>query len=141
MPGAVRPSAWLRAARTRWVSRIAFVSGPTPPGTGVIAEATRDGRLEVDVADEAALDDVDADVDDDAAGLEHLAGDEAGPPGRDHDDVRLAQVAPRGRACFEWQIVTVACSRRSRNAAGLPDDVGAADDDGALALRAERRSA
>ena len=52
---------------------MAFVRGPTPPGTGVIAEATRAHEVEVDVADEAALDDVDADVDDDGAGLEHLA--------------------------------------------------------------------
>ena len=52
-PRATRPSAWFRAARMRWVSRIAFVSGPTPPGTGVIAEAT--GAAEsVDVADDAA---------------------------------------------------------------------------------------
>ncbi len=31
---------WRSAARTRWVSNRALVSGPTPPGTGVIAEAT-----------------------------------------------------------------------------------------------------
>ena len=28
------------AARTRWLNRRALVSGPTPPGTGVIADAT-----------------------------------------------------------------------------------------------------
>ena len=32
--------AWRSAARIRWVSRSALVSGPTPPGTGVMAEAT-----------------------------------------------------------------------------------------------------
>src|SRR5450759_2299696 len=32
--------AWAVAARTRWVRRRAFVIGPTPPGTGVIAPAT-----------------------------------------------------------------------------------------------------
>ena len=55
----------------RWVSSRALVSGPTPPGTGVMAEATLRGRLEVDVADDPAIDDVDADVDDDGARLEH----------------------------------------------------------------------
>ena len=35
-----RASACRSAARIRWVSSSALVSGPTPPGTGVIAEAT-----------------------------------------------------------------------------------------------------
>ena len=34
----------------------------------------------------------------------------------------------------EWQMVTVACSRRSSSAAGLPTTLLAADDDGMLAL-------
>ena len=38
------PRTWCSAARIRWVSRIAFVSGPIPPGTGVIAEATSTAR-------------------------------------------------------------------------------------------------
>src|SRR5436190_17376341 len=32
--------ACLSAARMRWLSRSALVRGPTPPGTGVMAEAT-----------------------------------------------------------------------------------------------------
>ena len=67
-PGVAR---WAWAARTRWASSSAFVSGPTPPGTGVIADATWRGRLEVDVADEPVVDDVDPDVDDDRAAAEH----------------------------------------------------------------------
>src|SRR6185436_19392493 len=37
-PG-TRPT-WSFAARSRWVSRRALVTGPTPPGTGVMADAT-----------------------------------------------------------------------------------------------------
>ena len=77
-------AAWRSAARIRWVSSRALVSGPTPPGTGVIAEATSTRRREVDVADDPPVDDVDPDVDDDGAGLEHRPGDEprAGRPRR-----------------------------------------------------------
>ena len=92
-------------------------------------DAARHGRdrrgdpgrgFEVHVADEAPLDDVDADVDHDGAWLEHLAGDEARPAGGDHDhDPPRARWAARS-GVREWQMVTVACSRRRRNAAGLP---------------------
>ncbi len=60
------------------------------------ADATGDGRdrrgdparrFEVDVAYELAVDDVDADVDHDRTGLEHVPGDEAGVAGSDDDDV------------------------------------------------------
>src|SRR3990172_1578980 len=44
-------------------------------------------RSEVDVPDDVPVDDVDSDVDDDRAWLEHGAGDEAGPAGGDDDDV------------------------------------------------------
>ena len=44
-------------------------------------------RGEVDVADEMAVDHVDADIDDDGTGLEHVAGHEAGMSGRNDDDV------------------------------------------------------
>ena len=51
-----------------------MVIGPTPPGTGVIAPATRLDRGEVDVAGELpAIGAVDADVDDGGAGLDHVA--------------------------------------------------------------------
>ena len=68
-----RVGAWRSAARIRWVSRRALVSGPTPPGTGVIAEATSRADVEVHVADDPPIDDVDPDVDDDRARLEHRA--------------------------------------------------------------------
>ena len=60
-------------------------------------DAARDGRDrrgdllgggEVDVADDPPVDDVDPDVDDDRAGLEHGTGHEARLPGGDDDDVR-----------------------------------------------------
>ena len=86
-PSGTRPLAWARAAWTRWVSRIALVSGPTPPGTGVIAEATRLADANSTSPDELAVHDVDADVDDDGTGLEHVAGDEVGPADGDDDDV------------------------------------------------------
>jgi hypothetical protein len=75
-----------------WLRRSAFVRGPTPPGTGVIAEATRAADSEIDVADELAVDDVDAHVDDDHAGPQHLAGHEAGPAGGHHHDVGAPHV-------------------------------------------------
>ena len=62
-----------RAARIRCSSRTAFVTGPTPPGTGVMAAATLSALLEVDVAHDAAVDDVDADIHDQRAGMEHVA--------------------------------------------------------------------
>ena len=59
----------LRAATSVLRSSIAIVIGPTPPGTGVIAPRPR-RRLEVDVADEAVVGPVDADVDHGRAGLD-----------------------------------------------------------------------
>ena len=55
------------AARIRWLSRSALVSGPTPPGTGRDGRGDLDRAREVDVADDVAVDDVDPDVDDDRA--------------------------------------------------------------------------
>ena len=78
---------------------MAFVSGPTPPGTGVIAEATRLAEFEVDVAYELAVDDVDADVDHDRTGLEHVPGDEAGVAGSDDDDVGHTDVRREVAPC------------------------------------------
>ena len=74
------------------------MSGPTPPGTGVIAERDLDGRREVDVAHDVAVDDVDPDVDDDGARLEHRAGDEAGMAGGHDDDVGPGDVGGAGPA-------------------------------------------
>ena len=104
----------------RWLSSSAFVSGPTPPGTGVIAEATFSARPEVDVADDLAVDDVDPDVDDDRAGLEHVAGHEPRLAGGDDHDVRPADLAAARSRVFEWQTVTVASSLVSMNASGMP---------------------
>ena len=83
-PG-TRPT-WSFAARRRWVSRRALVTGPTPPGTGVIADAT--SRAEsMSTSPTTVADDVDPDVHDHGTRLEHVAGDEPGPAGRDDHDV------------------------------------------------------
>src|SRR4051794_11156398 len=57
-------------------------------------DGTRDlaSAGEIDVTDELAVDEVDPDVDDDGAGLEHLAGHEAGLPGGDDHDVGPADL-------------------------------------------------
>ena len=69
-----------------------MVSGPTPPGTGRDRRGDLDRRGEVDVAHDPPVDDVDPDVDDDGAGLEHRPGDEARAAGGDDDDVGAADV-------------------------------------------------
>ena len=67
-----------------------MVIGPTPPGTGVIAPATSLRAAEIDVADQFAVDPVDADVDHGRAGLEPVALDHVGPADRGDDDVAAA---------------------------------------------------
>ena len=117
-----------------------MVSGPTPPGTGVIAEATSRGRREVDVADELAVDDVDADVDDHGTGLEHRAGDEARVPGRDDDDVGPRDVGgevTRPRVADGDRRVLLDEQERGRHA----DDGRAPDDDRVHARDLDRRAA
>ena len=71
------------------LSSIAIVIGPTPPGTGVIAEATSFSGFEVDIADQAVLGAVDADVDHDRARLHHRRGDRMGRTDRGDEDVGL----------------------------------------------------
>ena len=139
-PGAVRPSAWLRAAAHEVGQEDRVREGSDAAGHGRDRRGDPGRGLEVDVADEAPLDDVDADVDDDRAGLEHVAGDEARPAGGDHDDVRLAQVrgeVRRPRVADRHRGVLAQEQERGR----LADDVGAADDDGAAARQLARRSA
>ena len=82
-----------------------IVIGPTPPGTGVIHAATLLRRFEVDVADQLAVRQaVDADVDDDRARLDHVAGDQARLAGRHHQDVGTPSVCwrDRGSATCRW---------------------------------------
>ena len=71
-------------------SSIAIVIGPTPPGTGVIADATSSGRLEVDVAAESVLGSVHADVDDHRARLDRIGAEQFGDPDRGDQDVGAA---------------------------------------------------
>ena len=121
-------------------SSIAIVIGPTPPGTGVIAPARSHRRVEVDVADEAVVGAVDADVDHDRARLDPVAldhpvaadgGDQHVGAAADLGEVARARVADRdGRVGAEQQ-------RGHR----LADEVRAADDDGLGALELRRRAA
>ena len=140
LPRRGRWRAWAWAARTRWVSRRALVTGPTPPGTGVIAEATGARGLEVDVADELVADDVDADVDDDRARAQHLPGDEARDAGgHDHD------LGARGCARARSTVLRVAdrdgrVLAQQQQGGGLADDVRAADDDDAPARERDARA-
>ena len=81
-----------------------MVIGPTPPGTGVIAPATSRGGCEVDVADQLAVDPVDADVDHGRARLQPVALDHFRPADRGDDDVGAADDArqDRGCGCGRW---------------------------------------
>ena len=69
------------------------MTGPTPPGTGVIADATLLADSKSTSPDDPAVHDVDADVDDDRALAQHLPGDEAGLPGGHDDDLRVLDMA------------------------------------------------
>ena len=133
VPGGIRPEAWPRAASIRWRSRIALVSGPTPPGTGRDRRRDLGRRREVHVAGQLPVDDVDADIDDDRARLEHLTRDEPRAPDGDHDHV--------GGAGDRREVARVRVADRDRRVlaeeqerGGLADDVGPADDDGVPAL-------
>ena len=55
------------------------------------------GRCEIDVADDRISDDVDPDIDDDGARVEHVARDQPGSAGRDDQDVGATRREPRGR--------------------------------------------
>jgi hypothetical protein len=68
-------SATRSADSSVFISSIVIVIGPTPPGTGVMCEATSLDAVEVDVAAQLAfVVAVDADVDHDGARLDHVAG-------------------------------------------------------------------
>ncbi|MEJ0006430.1 MAG: hypothetical protein WDM77_08725 [Steroidobacteraceae bacterium] len=75
-----------------------MVMGPTPPGTGVMAEAFCPHAFEVDITHDAAVGQtIDAHVDHDRARAHHLRHDQAGNAGRHHQDVgqhrELTQIA------------------------------------------------
>ena len=103
------------------------MTGPTPPGTGVIAEATRARGLEVDVADELVADHVDSDVDDHRPRAQHLPGDQARNAGGHDHDLGVAGVAGEvdGLAVADRDGGVLA---QHQQGGRLADDVGAADD-------------
>ena len=89
--------------------------------------------LEVDVADEAVTDDVDADVDDDRAAPEHRPRHEAGMAGGHDEDLGVFHVmreVGRPRVADRDRRVLSDEEERRRH----PDDGGPADDDRPLAL-------
>ena len=63
-----------------------------PAGNGSEGRGDVAGRGEIHVAHEPTIDDIDADVDDDGAELEHRTGHEARMARRDHDDVGTPHV-------------------------------------------------
>ena len=114
-------------------SSIAIVIGPTPPGTGVIRRGALGGRREGDVADQAGVGAVDADVDHRGALLDPVALDELGPPDRGDEHVGAAadrREVARARVAGGDGGVGGQQQRRDR----LADEVRAADDDGLGAL-------
>ena len=92
-----------------------------------------DRRGEVHVTDDPSVDDVDADVDDDRARLEHRSGHEAGMAGRHDDDVTACDVASeiaRPRVADGDRRILLDEQERS----GHPDHRRPADDDGVASL-------
>ena len=76
---------------------MAMVMGPTPPGTGVMAEQSGADFVERDVAGEAVagflagvFDAVDADIDDDGTGFHPVRLDHFRAADRGDEDVRAA---------------------------------------------------
>ena len=74
---------------------IIVVTAPTPPGTGVMDPAKRAASSKATSPTVLPSTRFDADVDDDSAGFYHIAGNEACPTGRCHDDIGLWQTALR----------------------------------------------
>ena len=104
------------------------MTGPTPPGTGVRAAATRDRGRPVDIAHDGAIDDIDAAVHDEGAGSEHRPVHQPGTAcGHDQD------VGPRH---FRGQVAGLPVADRDRGVVaqqqqlgGLAHHVAAPDDD------------
>ena len=131
------------AAATVFLSSMAIVSGPTPPGTGVSAPATSatagmhvaddDGPASGEVAPAVAIlartvcstmaASVTAlmpDVDDRRARLHEVRRDEPRAPDRRDENVGRRARLPASRVSCEWQIVTVASRCSSSIAIGFP---------------------
>ena len=115
-------------------SSIAMVMGPTPPGTGVIAEAFSPHALELHIPDDAAIGQaVDAHVDHHGAGAHHLRDDQARNTRRHHQNIgehgEHAQIAGFLVADAHRRFLLHQHQRH-----GLADDVAGADDDDIAAL-------
>jgi hypothetical protein len=118
-----------------FISSMVIVIGPTPPGTGVMCEATSLDAVEIDVAAQLAfVVAVHADVDHDRARLDHVGGHVLRRPTADHDDVGLAGVVAqvRGRA-MAYGHGGVGLQEQQRHR--LADRVRAADHDRVLAAQ------
>ena len=105
-----------------------MVIGPTPPGTGVMAPATADGLVEIDVADQPRL----VRVLGVGAGTRLMPTSMTSAPGLIQSPLTMrgrptaatrmsARRHSAGRSrVFEWAMVTVQLSRSSSAAIGLP---------------------
>ena len=129
------------AARMRWVSSRALVSGPTPPGTGVMAEATSLADSKSTSPTSLPSTTLIPTSTTTAPGLSIAPVTRPGLPGGDDDDVGPADVAgevARPRVADRDRRVLLDEQERGRHA----DDGGAADDDRVHARRSrspERR--
>ena len=74
-----------------FTSSIVTVSGPTPPGTGVMRPATSLTGPKSTSPDQPRWRAMDAHVDDRRAGLHHVGGDELRLPDGDDQDVGLSR--------------------------------------------------
>src|SRR5688572_24445045 len=111
--------------------------GHRADATGHGRDGSRDAqrRVEIDVAYHATAHDVDADIDDERAGMEHLAIDQAGRARGTDDDLgtgNLSREVTRPAVADGDRAVLAHEQQLHR----LADDVAAPDDDGALALEA-----
>ena len=100
-----------RAASSVLRSSIAIVIGPTPRGTGVISARALGRRVEVDVADEAVVGAVDADVDHGRARLDPVALDHPRAADRGDEHVGAAADLRAGRACASGRRSRSRCAR------------------------------
>ena len=111
-----------------------MVIGPTPPGTGVIAPAMPCASAKATSPTSSAFppgraNAVDADVDDDGAGLDPVALDHLRLAHRRDQNIGAPTGRPGGRGVLECAIVTVQFSAEQQRRHRLADDVGAAEHD------------
>lgn len=106
--------------------------GTCATGNGGDGAGNSEEAVEVGVADDFVVDDVDTEVQDRCTGFDHVGGDQSGTPGSDSDEV--------GAPNLFGQIDRLAVANGDGGVASgeeggewSPDDVAATDDDGTCA--------